>query len=70
MFLKVNSVLVDLQLQHVPESSGQLLKHRVFDSADLVWGSIICIYTKYPDISDVMDGFAILGALLGRYGAN
>ena len=59
-----------LQLPHAPKSSGQLLKHRVFDSACLVWGSVICIYTKSPDVSDVVDGFAILGAPLGRYGAS
>ena len=59
-----------LQLQHAPKSSGQLLKHRVFDSTDLVWGSVICIYTKSLDVSDVMDGFAILGALLEKYGAS
>lgn len=25
-----------------------------------MWGSTICIYTKFPDVSDVMDGSGIL----------
>ena len=57
-----------LKLEHVSEASGHLLKHRVFDSAGLVWGSRICISTKSPAVSDAVDRGTILGKPLGRYG--
>lgn len=53
-----------LRLKYTSESPGTLIKHRLvssiqfwdFDSVDLEWGLIVCIFNMLPDVVDAASG--------------